>query len=206
MPELAKVYYLGSLLKIEDIINSFLEEQYTMLSKQFGRQIHFAFAIKKEQEEILFKKELVWSEIKEELRHALNDFIEQVNGDKDSYMAEESKKGIYLIDALINKYDIVVTNPPFSGKRNWCSILSNVLKTLYPDSCGDLYTCFIDRCRNLTKEEGYTGLINIHSFMFTSSYEKIRKTIVENNIIETLVHLGPTFMVNFINEEKRMAY
>jgi len=236
MPELAKAYYLGSLLKIEDIINSFLEKQYTMLSKKFGRQIHFAFAIKKEQEEILFKKELVWSEVKEELREALNDFIEQVNGDKDSYMAEESKKGIYLIDALIDKYDIVVTNPPFSGKRNWCSILSNALKVLYPDSCGDLYTCFIDRCRNLTKEKGYTGLINIHSFMFISSYEKIRKAIVENNIIETLVHLGPTFMelsnpyaqqcvmyvlknkpptkskgiyfrvINFINEEKRLAF
>ena len=57
MPELAKAYYLGSLLKIEDIINSFLEEQYTTLSKRFGRQMHFAFAIKKEQEEILFKKE-----------------------------------------------------------------------------------------------------------------------------------------------------
>jgi len=236
MPELAKAYYLGSLLKIEDIINSFLEEQYTTLSKQFGRQIHFAFAIKKEQEEILFKKEMVWTEVKEELRHVLNEFIEQSNGDKDSYMAEESKKGIYLIDALINKYDIVVTNPPFSGNRNWCGTLSNALKKLYPDSCGDLYTCFIDRCRNLTKEEGYAGLINIHSFMFTSSYEKIRKAIVENNIIETLVHLGPTFMelsnpyaqqcvmyvlrnkppikskgiyfrvVNFINDEKRLAF
>lgn len=236
MPELAKAYYLGSLLKIEDIINSFLEEQYTTLSEQFGRQIHFAFAIKKEQEEIIFKKEVVWPEVKKELRDALNEFIEQVNGDKDSYMAEESKKGIYLIDALINKYDIVVTNPPFSGNRNWCGTLSNALKTLYPDSCGDLYTCFIDRCRNLAKEEGYTGLINIHSFMFTSSYEKIRKAIVENNIIETLVHLGPTFMelsnpyaqqcvmyvlrnkppikskgiyfrvVNFINDEKRLAF
>ncbi len=191
MPELAKVYYLGSLLKIEDIINSFLEEQYTTLSKQFGRQIHFAFAIKKEQEEILFKKEFVWSEIKEELRHALNDFIEQVNGDKDSYMAEESKKGIYLINALMRKHDVVVCNPPYSGRRNMNAILKENLTSLYPKKDGDLYTVFIDRCLDLTsKNNGFCGMVTIHSFMFTSSHEQIRKDIIENTSIETLCHLG----------------
>lgn len=190
MPELAKAYYLGSLLKIEDIINSFLEKQYTMLSKQFGRQIHFAFAIKKEQEEILFKKELVWSEVKKELRNALNEFIEQANGDKDSYMAEESKKGIYLIDALINKYDIVVTNPPFSGNRNWCVTLRTMIKLLYPDNCRDLYSCFIERCVNLVSLNGFMGMVSMHSFMFTSSFEQLRRKLVESTKIINLLHLG----------------
>lgn len=191
MPELAKAYYLGSLLKLEDIINSFLEKQYTILSKKFGKQIHFAFAIEKEQEEILFKKELVWSEIKEELRHALNDFIGQVNGDKDSYMAEESKKGIYLIDALMRKHDVVVCNPPYSGRRNMNAVLKENLTSLYPKKDGDLYTVFIDRCLDLTsKNNGFCGMVTIHSFMFTSSHEQIRKDIIENTSIETLCHLG----------------
>lgn len=191
MPELAKAYYLGSLLKIEDIINSFLEEQYTTLSKQFGRQIHFAFAIKKEQEEILFKKELVWPEVKQELRHALNEFIEQVNGDKDSYVAEESKKGIYLIDAFMRKHDVVVCNPPYSGRRNMNAILKENLTSLYPKKDGDLYTVFIDRCLDLTsKNNGFCGMVTIHSFMFTSSHEQIRKDIIEHTSIETLCHLG----------------
>jgi len=191
MPELTKAYYLGSLLKIEDIINSFLEKQYTMLSKKFGKQMHFAFAIKKEQEEILFKKELVWSEVKEELRHALNEFIEQANGDRDPFMAQESKRGVNLIDTLIKGYDVVVCNPPYSGKRNMNSALKEDLTNLYPKKNGDLYTVFIDRCLDLTLNgNGFCGIVTIHSFMFTSSYEQIRKDIIENTTVETLCHLG----------------
>jgi len=191
MPELAKVYYLGSLLKIEDIINSFLEEQYTTLSKQFGRQIHFAFAIKKEQEEILFKKELVWPEVKKELRDALNEFIEQTNGNTDPFMAQQTRKGVYLIDTIMKRYDIVVCNPPYSGKRNMNPALKEDLTNLYPKKDGDLYTVFIDRCLDLTSNNnGFCGMVTIHSFMFTSSYEQIRKDILGNTSIETLCHLG----------------
>ncbi|MCK4446438.1 MAG: BREX-1 system adenine-specific DNA-methyltransferase PglX, partial [Candidatus Marinimicrobia bacterium] len=191
MPELAKAYYLGSLLKIEDIINSFLEKQYTILSKQFGKQMHFAFAIKKEQEEILFKKEVVWPEVKKELRYALNEFIEQANEDRDTYVAQESKKGVYLIDAFMRKHDVVVCNPPYSGRRNMNAILKENLTSLYPKKDGDLYTVFIDRCLDLTsKNNGFCGMVTIHSFMFTSSHEQIRKDIIENTSIETLCHLG----------------
>jgi len=191
MPELAKAYYLGSLLKLEDIINSFLEKQYTILSKKFGNQMHFAFAIKKEQKEILFKKDMVWSEVKEELRHALNEFIEQANGNTDPFMAQESKRGVYLIDTLMKRYDVVVCNPPYSGRRNMNAILKENLTSLYPKKDGDLYTIFIDRCLDLTsKNDGFCGMVTIHSFMFTSSHEQIRKDIIENTTVETLCHLG----------------
>jgi len=56
MPELSKAYYLGSLLKIEDIINSFLQEQHTVLLKQFGKQGQRQLFMKEEQQELLFKK------------------------------------------------------------------------------------------------------------------------------------------------------
>ena len=191
MPELAKAYYLGSLLKIEDIINSFLEEQYTTLSKQFGRQIHFAFAIKKEQEEILFKKELVWPEVKKELRDALNEFIEQINGNTDPFMAQETKKGVYLIDTLMRKYDVVVTNPPFSGKRNWDNKLTNELKKFYPKSFYDLYSCFIERCIDLIKKDGFVGLVSMQSFMFVISFKELREYFLSKIKILTLLHFGP---------------
>lgn len=191
MPELAKAYYLGSLLKLEDIINSFLEKQYTILSKKFGNQMHFAFAIKKEQKEILFKKELVWSEVKEELRHALNEFIEQTNGDRDPFVAQESKKGVYLIDTLMKKYDVVVTNPPFSGKRNWDNKLTNELKKFYPKSFYDLYSCFIERCIDLIKKDGFAGLVSMQSFMFVISFKELREYFLSKIKILTLLHFGP---------------
>jgi hypothetical protein len=194
MPELAKAYYLGSLLKLEDIINSFLEKQYTILSKKFGKQMHFGFAIEKEQEEILFKKELVWSEIKEELRDALNEFIEKANGNTDSFMAQETKKGVYLVDTLMRKYDVVVTNPPFSSQRNMNQILRKNLKLLYENKFQDFYTCFIARALELVLKNGFVGMITLHSFMFTSSFQNIREEITLKKRLETLAHLGPTFM------------
>ncbi|MFH1290767.1 MAG: Eco57I restriction-modification methylase domain-containing protein, partial [Nanoarchaeota archaeon] len=176
LPELSKAYYLGSLLKIEEMIHSFLEEQHKALSKEFGKQGQQHLFMKEEQHELMFKKDTVWMEVKEELRKALNDFIEEANGDIDTYVAQESKKGIYLIDALMNKYDVVVCNPPYSGRRNMNAVLKSNLTNLYPRKDGDLYTVFIDRCLDLTsKNNGFCGMVTIHTFMFTSSHGQIRR-------------------------------
>ncbi|ODS32819.1 MAG: putative DNA methylase [Candidatus Scalindua rubra] len=184
IPELNKAYYLGSLLKIEDIINSFISEQHKTLVKHYGRQQYSLF---KEDQQLLLQRNIVWNEIKEELRKAINEFIDKTNGNTDTFVAQESKKGIYLIDALVKKHDVVVCNPPYSGKRNMNAIMKADLTALYPKKEGDLYTVFIDRCLNLIlSQNGFCGMVTIHSFMFTSSHEEIRKSIIENTTIETL--------------------
>ena len=186
LPELRKAYYLGSLLKVEEIINKFLSEHKREFVKKYGVQQELFMT---EGERQLFLKEgLAWEEVKEKLIKAMNEFIERANGD--SFLAQESKKGIYLMDALMRKHDVVVTNPPYSGRRNWNEALADELKKLYQGKSGDLYTVFIDRCVDLTSQSGFCGMVTIHSFMFTSSHEQIRKEIIENTSIESLVHLG----------------
>jgi hypothetical protein len=55
-----------------------------------------------------------------------------------AFIANESMKGMNLIDALIKKHDVVVCNPPCSGRRNMNLVLRKDLKNLYPKKDGDL--------------------------------------------------------------------
>lgn len=90
---------------------------------------------------------------------------------------------------LAAKYSVVCTNPPYMGSSNMGAKLSDFVKTKYPDSKSDLFAVFIEFCINLTKKNFYTSMITQQSWMFLSSFEKLRAKILQNNIIN-MVHLG----------------
>ena len=92
---------------------------------------------------------------------------------------------------LTDKYSCVVTNPPYMGSKGMNKELSDFVKKRYPDSKSDLFAVFMERSLELTKEHGFMSMINQHSWMFLSSYEKLRVKIIEDQKIDTMVHLGP---------------
>lgn len=94
-----------------------------------------------------------------------------------------------LARCLCDTYDVVVTNPPYMGKRGMSDKLSAYVKQHYPDSRHDLCTVFIEKCMAMTQEGGYCAILASHSFMFLSSYEALRKKILRWDITG-LVHLG----------------
>lgn len=89
---------------------------------------------------------------------------------------------------LAQKYDVVVTNPPYMGSGNMGPVLTDFVRQYYPDSKADLYACFIERCGELSCN--YTGMITQHSWMFLASYENLRAKMQSRNVIN-LAHLGP---------------
>lgn len=89
------------------------------------------------------------------------------------------------------KYTCIVDNPPYMGGRNMNSSLSTFVKKNYPTTKTDLMACFIDSGLAMLRPKGFLGMINQHSWMFLSSYEELRKGLVENIFIDTLLHLGP---------------
>jgi len=195
LPLLNKAYYLGSLLKIEEVVDSFVEKEKFSLKRTYQLNLFNDNPVAVQKELDLFiEKKIIWDDVRKELRTSLIKFSEINKDQLGGFLAGESVKGLNLIDALIRKHDVVVANPPFSGRRNWSKQLNNDLKALYGKSSGDLYSCFISRCLELSNENGFIGMISVHSFMFTSSFETLRKSIIENYTIESLVHLGPTFM------------
>ena len=93
-------------------------------------------------------------------------------------------------EVLSNKYDVVVTNPPYMGNRGMNSKLSKYVKTNYKYSKSDLSTVFMDLGLKLCNNNGFMSMINIPVWMFLTSYENLRNNIIENHTITNLVHLG----------------
>ena len=90
---------------------------------------------------------------------------------------------------LVQKYDVVVTNPPYMGSSGMNAKLSDYVKKYYPDSKSDLFAVFIERCAQMDKPGGYQAMITQHAWMFLSSFEKLRAKL---QLIDTvnMAHLG----------------
>lgn len=91
---------------------------------------------------------------------------------------------------LAQKYDVVVTNPPYMGVNGMAGKLSDFVKKNYPDSKSDFSTAFMEQTLYLCNPTGYMAMINIPSWMFLTSYEKLRKRLIANNMITAMLHFG----------------
>lgn len=90
---------------------------------------------------------------------------------------------------LAQKYDVVVTNPPYMGSSGMGAKMSDYVKNKYPDSKSDLFAVFIEKCGELLKPTGYQAMITQHAWMFLSSYEKLRGKLIHHDIVN-MAHLG----------------
>ena len=91
--------------------------------------------------------------------------------------------------ALAQKYHAVVTNPPYMGGSGMSAKLSDFVKSNYPDSKSDLFAVFMERCRQMAVNNGFQAMITQHSWMFLSSFEKLRTKLLTVDIVN-MAHLG----------------
>lgn len=101
---------------------------------------------------------------------------------------EDLKRIFGLMLALTGEYDALVTNPPYLGAGNLNTVLKQYLEKHYKDGKNDLFAAFILRLLDLCKSGGRVGMITMESWMFLSSYEKLRKRICEDYYIASLGH------------------
>ena len=90
---------------------------------------------------------------------------------------------------MAQKYDVVVTNPPYMAVSNAGAKVNDYVKKNYPDSKADLFAVFIERCGQMTKKNGYQAMITQHAWMFLSSFEKLRTKLLATDIVN-MAHLG----------------
>lgn len=103
--------------------------------------------------------------------------------------AEQLKQLIRIGKVMAQKYEVVVTNPPYAGTSNLSAKVNNFVKKNYPDSKADLFAVFIERCGEMLKKNGYQAMITQHAWMFLSSFEKLRMKLQQKTIIN-MAHLG----------------
>ena len=150
----------GSILKLETIDKETLEKEFNLLKESLDN----------EQGTLIFNEDELDINIEEDL-----ELIE-------SLIAQHI--------TLTNKYEAVVTNPPYMGGKGFSPKLKTYVEKNYKDSKSDLFAVFIERCNEFTKKNCYTSMITMQSWMFLSSFENLRKNIVEKTEIKTLNHLG----------------
>src|SRR5690554_1645972 len=91
---------------------------------------------------------------------------------------------------LAQRYDAVIANPPYMGSKGMNTAIKDFAKRAYPNSKSDLFAMFMERAFGLLKPQGFNAQINMQSWMFLSSYEKLREWLLEHTTIITMAHLG----------------
>lgn len=151
----------GSILKLESIDKELLEREFNLLKESFNNN---------EQEILIFNEDEIIIDINEELELIGNLIKQHIT--------------------LTNQYETVVTNPPYMGGKGFSQKLKTYVEKNYKDSKSDLFAVFIERCNEFTKKNCYTSMITMQSWMFLSSFETLRKNIIEKTEIKSLNHLG----------------
>ena len=105
-------------------------------------------------------------------------------------IAEKLGRAFEACCALRRRFTTVVANPPYMGSSSFNPFMSKWIKKNYPDVKSDLCTCFIERILNICKPSGFSGLATSNSWMFLSSFEKLRDKLIDDATIETLVQLS----------------
>ncbi len=101
---------------------------------------------------------------------------------------------VQVAEALAQKYDVVVTNPPYMGASGMSVKLSDFVKRNYPDSKSDLFAVFIECGNKMVVHNGINCMVTMQSWMFLTSFEKMRVNILQNRNIINLMHLDNMVM------------
>ena len=119
--------------------------------------------------------------------------IEEQGVPEDLFLHRTNQKVLKVLeqaDYLSPGYHVVVANPPYLGTRNMASELRLFARNQFPETTKDLFAMFIERNMELSTDHGLVGMITMQSWMFLSSYEWLRNTLLNTKTILSLTHLG----------------
>ena len=112
---------------------------------------------------------------------------------QDLFVVDELKILAQLVqqaELLAAQYDVVVANPPYMGSRGMNALVKKFAKDHFPDAKSDLFACFIERGYTLAKDASHNAMVTMQSWMFLSSFQKMRERMLRDKTIATMAHLG----------------
>lgn len=103
------------------------------------------------------------------------------------------------------KYECVITNPPYMGSKGMNEKLSTFAKKMYPNSKNDLFAMFMELIQKMTKKNYIFATINQHTWMFNSRYVQLREYLYNNISLISLLHLGARAFEEINGEKVKTA-
>lgn len=176
----------------DEVIDYFCSGQSVVDSEQLRKDVKYlvdVFTDAKEYGSILEVEKVNFNAIKQRIKEV---------EDEDNLMFGDFRKIVIdCLPALLKqgeimsrKYEVCVTNPPYMGNGGMNNGLKKYLSKHYVTSQKDMCTVFMDVGLNIVTDYGYVSIINIPSWMFLSSFEKLRENIVKSYMIVNMNHFG----------------
>lgn len=172
--DLCNAHKFGSLLRLKEKIEAMMPEQERSLFND--EQIHDFFSFKNQAIEMLRKQVQLWG-----------------GEGSNAYSLSLVNDAMTFLDILTTSFDVAVANPPYTDSSDFGPELKEFAEANYKKPMKfniNLYACFIKRCCELTDELGKVGMIHPHTFMFIKTFEDVRKFMIENTHINTMVDFG----------------
>ena len=173
--DLSNAYKFGSLVRVDETLDKILPNDST----------YNLFAQQQMEDMSSFKHQFMG-----QLRQKVDELGQKGSN---AYTLAKTNDAISFLEIISHKYDVVVANPPYTDSADFGSELKSFVEENYKKPYKfnvNLYACFIKRCCELSSEDGKIGLIHPTTFMFIKTYEDVRKYIIENTHINTLVDYG----------------
>jgi hypothetical protein len=120
-------------------------------------------------------------------------FVQSKTNTSDAFLRYQLDELVISLSQLISlseKYHCIVDNPPYMGGGNMNKALGDFVKKNYPDSKADLMTCFMEAGWDMLLPKGILGIINLPSWLFLSSFVKLREKLIKEKHIDSLLHMG----------------
>ncbi len=197
---------LGSLIQVRESVERVLEQWVSARAREkgvtrvFGRREHpqlelgsILSDLETEQARQLELQcrvlEAEARQLQQELLAAIEDAAAQAGGDpSERLFAEDTARGLKLLQTLSRHYDVVVMNPPYGA---FVPKVKDFVKKAYPLTANDIYATFIDRATQLTEPEGYVGALVSATFVNLTTFEKLRTEILlKRNPLIIMLDLG----------------
>lgn len=128
---------------------------------------------------------------------ALRDIEEAINtsGVWDDLLLHETNKKLRdllnLARMLSPRYQVTIANPPYLNNGSLSDEMKHYAQDFYPDSKADLFSMFLERGLSLTQPGGYSAMVTMQSWMFLSSFEKLRIKLLKEKHLVSMAHIGP---------------
>jgi hypothetical protein len=196
---------LGSLIQVRESVERILNDWVDNRAREkglkkpivdlSGPQKSFEFAVeldRKRARQLVLECQILGDEarqIQDELLAAIENAAVEAGGDpSERLFAEDTARGLKLLQILSRHYDVVVMNPPYGA---FVPKVKDFVKKAYPLTANDIYATFIDRATQLTEPEGYVGALVSATFVNLTTFEKLRTEILlKRNPLIIMLDLG----------------
>lgn len=172
--DLCSAHKFGSLIRLKEKIEALMPEREVTLFNQF--QIEDFFSFRNQALEMLRSQVRLWG-----------------GEGSNAYSLSQVNDAMTFLDILTMNFDVAVANPPYTDSSDFGEELKAFAEANYKKPMKfniNLYACFIKRCCELTDELGKVGMVHPHTFMFIKTFEDVRKFMIENTHINTMVDFG----------------